>query len=112
MDKSNYLTKICDVAFITLKKNSISSKTLPGKVQNYMILGKPLLGIGSDEIKRTIKESISGYYAENDKDLAKKILKLNNDKKKNKIFGKNAKNFVISFFSFKNNINILKKLFI
>ena len=112
VDKSNYLTKICDVAFITLKKNSISSKTLPGKVQNYMVLGKPLLGIGSDEIKKIIMMSRSGYYGVNDKDLAKKILKLNNNKKKNKILGKNAKNFVTNNFSFKNNINILRRLFV
>ena len=80
-------------------------------MQNYG-LGKPLLGIGSDEIKKIIMMSRSGYYGVNDKDLAKKILKLNNNKKKNKILGKNAKNFVTNNFSFKNNINILRRLFV
>ena len=70
--------------------------TVPAKLQTYMALGKPIIGVLSGEGANIIKESRSGLIEENYDyiELAKKI---NNFANKSELelheMGKNAMNF-------------------
>lgn len=61
---------------VTLKKDDLISKTLPGKIQTYMAAGRPIIGAIDGETKEIIKEARAGYVceAENYKELSKLIL--------------------------------------
>lgn len=52
------LYKIADVMLVTLEDKSYANMTIPGKVQSYMAVGKPIIGSinGScaDFIKTTV----------------------------------------------------------
>jgi glycosyltransferase involved in cell wall biosynthesis len=50
-----------DALLVTLKKDPIFSKTIPGKVQSYLATGIPLLGMLDGEGAKVIQESGSGY---------------------------------------------------
>lgn len=65
-----------DVMLVTLKKDDLISKTLPGKVQTYMAARRPIIGAIDGETKEIIKEAQAGYVceAENYKELSKLIL--------------------------------------
>lgn len=51
----------CDAAFIALKKNKISERILPAKLQSYLACGLPVLGCIDGEVNKIIKKSHSGY---------------------------------------------------
>ena len=51
---------MADAMIVTMKKNDIISKTLPGKVQGYMAAGKPILGAIDGETANIIEESNCG----------------------------------------------------
>lgn len=51
---------MADVMLVTMQKNDVISKTLPGKVQTYMAAGKPLLGAIDGETKKVIEEAQCG----------------------------------------------------
>ena len=82
--------------------------TVPAKLQTYMALGKPIIGVLSGEGANIIKESRSGLTEENYdyKELANKI---NNFANKSELelyeMGKNAMNF----YQKKYNSDIRKK---
>lgn len=49
-----------DLAFLSLNKNPVFSKTIPAKLQTYLACGKPILAVAEGETKQIIKESQSG----------------------------------------------------
>jgi glycosyltransferase involved in cell wall biosynthesis len=49
-----------DVLIVTLKRNDIFSRTIPGKVQSYLAYGKPIVGMIDGEARRIIEESGCG----------------------------------------------------
>ena len=51
---------MADAMLVTLYKNDVISKTLPGKVQTYMAAGKPIIGAIDGEAARVITESGCG----------------------------------------------------
>lgn len=67
-----------DCLLVTLKKSSIFSLTIPGKLQSYMAIGKPLLGSLDGISKDIINESASGMAsdAEDFKTLAQNAIHL------------------------------------
>ncbi len=66
---------------VTLVKNDIVSKTLPGKVQSYMAAGKPIIGAIDGETREIIAEAKCGYVceAENYQELAKLMREFKNE---------------------------------
>lgn len=54
---------ICNAAFIALKKDKISEKILPAKLQSYLACGLPVLGCIDGETMKIIKKSHAGYCA-------------------------------------------------
>ena len=65
-----------DAMLVTLKNDSMISSTLPGKVQSYMISGKPIIGAINGETKYIINEAKCGLCcdAEDYKELANLIV--------------------------------------
>lgn len=86
---------------ISVVDNHASFWTLPGKLQTYMGMGKPVLGIASGETKRVIEMSDCGYCAEaGDADgfkfLVNKFLTLSRSEQDN--MGVNGRNYAEIYF--------------
>ena len=94
--------KNIDAMYLSLNSSDLFNKTVPAKLQSYMALSKPVIGLISGEGAKIIKDAKCGIYSENDNfvELSKKILKLMNsssltlDK-----LGKNGRNFYDIYFS-------------
>ena len=52
---------MADAMLVTLYKNDVISKTLPGKVQTYMAAGKPIIGAIDGEAARVISLAKCGF---------------------------------------------------
>ncbi len=65
---------------VTLSKNEILSRTLPGKVQSYMAAGKAIIGAIDGEANEIIREANCGMVceSENYEDLAKIFIDMKN----------------------------------
>lgn len=61
-----------DIMLVSLASNEVINKTLPGKVQSYMISKKPIIGILDGEGKRVINESNCGIILDS-KNIQKSI---------------------------------------
>jgi len=83
-----------DAMLITLKADPFISMTLPGKVQSYMAVGKPVIGAVDGEAARVLKEAMCGYCgkAESEKELAGNILQFIKCEEK-QAFGENARKY-------------------
>ena len=86
------------IAFI---KNNPLSKTIPGKLQTYMFMQKPIIASISGETKKIINDAKCGYAgeAEDVESLIKNIkdfIKLTENEKKR--MGLNARDYVVKQF--------------
>jgi colanic acid biosynthesis glycosyl transferase WcaI len=50
-----------DALLVSLKASHVFSKTIPGKVQSYLMAGKPILGMLDGEGARVIDEANAGF---------------------------------------------------
>ena len=88
-----------DAMLVTLKADPILSLTLPGKVQSYMAVGKPVIGAIDGEAKVIIEEAQCGFCGKSEEaeELAENIKKF--IESKNKIeMGLNARKFYKKYF--------------
>ena len=53
--------KEADAFLITLDRDPILSRTLPGKMQTYMASGRPIIGAADGEISAVIRDSGCGF---------------------------------------------------
>lgn len=86
---------VCDMAFISLKKDELSNQVLPAKLQSYLACGIPILGCVDGEAKDVIENSKAGYCVEHNSiqivEKIEEILKLS--KKDFNIMQENAVRF-------------------
>ena len=85
-----------DALLVCLKKNKIFSMTIPGKLQTYMMAGKPILAMLDGEGARVVNEANAGYScnAENFDVLADNVIAMSNLKKiELEVLGNNARNY-------------------
>lgn len=104
INKIPTLVNNASALFLSLKNDDIFSKTVPAKLQSYMALGKPIIGVLNGEGARLITESNCGIVEENYDyiELAKKInnfIKMSNSELS--VLGKNGKTFYQKKFSSK-----------
>ena len=102
LKKIKPLFNFADALYLSLQKKNVFKKTIPGKLQTYLISGKPIVAMISGEANKIIKESNSGYVVEGDnyKGLMNKIIKfLTLSKKKKKIFGLNGIKYAKQHFN-------------
>ena len=91
-----------DALLVTLEKNPIISRVLPGKVQSYMAAGKPLIGAIDGAAKEVIVESGCGLAAEaeNAEQLAEMIREFCAlTAEQRAILGKNGREYYDRYFT-------------
>jgi len=94
--------KNADSLFLSLKNDNIFFNTVPAKLQTYMALGKPIIGLLRGDAADIIKQSNCGIVEENYDyiELAEKINNFANklEPELNQL-GKNARSFYEKNFS-------------
>jgi len=95
--KAANLLKNADLLLFSLSKQKTFSYTIPGKLQNYLGLGKPIVGMINGEANRLINNNNLGLAckASDFKSLARNIIKIKKMKnKKKELLSANCLNFV------------------
>ena len=110
-DVKSYINH-ADALYLSLKKNNTFSKTIPGKLQTYMFMQKPIIASISGETKKIINDAKCGYAgeAEDVESLIKNIkdfIKLTENEKKR--MGLNAREYVVKHFKKENILDNLNK---
>ena len=89
-----------DAMLVTLNADPVLSLTLPGKVQSYMAVGKPIIGAIDGESAEVIKEAECGYCGKaDDVDELVKNIKLFIESTEKEQMGLNARKFYEEFFA-------------
>ena len=67
--------KLANAMFLSLRKNHVFAKTIPAKLQSYLAMKKPVVGVLEGEGAKIIKQSKCGIVQENGdyKELANQI---------------------------------------
>lgn len=102
---------MADAMLVTMKKDSVLSMTLPGKVQTYMAAGKPIIGAIDGEASIVISDSVSGVCgpAEDAKKLAENVRAfIQMDRR---LLGRNAREYYEEYFEKQMFLDKLKKTF-
>ena len=105
--------KKADAMLVTLKADAVLSMTLPGKVQSYMAVGKPIIGAIDGETEKVIAAAECGYCgkAEDDKELAENIRKFIKNPNRD-LMGKNARAYYETHFEQKKFMDGLERYFL
>lgn len=101
---------MADAMLITLKADEVLSLTLPGKVQSYMAVGKPIIGAIDGETRKVIEEAKCGYCgkAEYSEELARNIKMFMADADK-ATKGLNARKYYEKHFEERRFMDLLEK---
>lgn len=88
-----------DAMLVTLQEDEVLSMTLPGKVQSYMAVGRPIIGAINGETKKVIEDAKCGYCgrAEDAEALAENIRSFVKNPDKD-LMGKNAREYYEKHF--------------
>lgn len=102
-----------DAMLITLQADPVLSMTLPGKVQSYMAVGKPIIGAIDGETKKVIEDAKCGYFgkAEDAEALAENIRQFIKNSDKN-LMGENARAYYEQHFEQEKFMDKLEKVII
>ena len=92
--------KKADAMLVTLAADPVLSLTLPGKVQSYMAVGKPIIGAIDGETQNVIKEAECGFCsaADDAEALAENVKKFIDTETDRKAMGRNARKFYEEHF--------------
>jgi len=84
--------KLASICIVPHNSNEHTDNTIPHKLYQYMMVGKPIVVSSCPPLARVVKESDSGlvFKAGDEKDFADKILKIYEDKTLQKKFSKNG----------------------
>lgn len=89
-----------DAMLVTLKADPVLSLTLPGKVQSYMAVGKPIIGAIDGETAEVIKSAECGYCGKaEDVDALVQNIKEFVETDHKKQMGENARAFYETYFA-------------
>ncbi|PWM44751.1 MAG: glycosyltransferase WbuB [Clostridiales bacterium] len=90
---------MADAMIITMQSDPVLSLTVPGKLQTYMLAGKPIIGAINGETYSIIKKADCGYAGEAEDQYALannvRLFILNRDN----TFGENSYNYYLKNFS-------------
>ncbi|MBK8944731.1 MAG: glycosyltransferase family 4 protein [Ignavibacteriae bacterium] len=105
--------KAADICLIPHLKTQHTDNTIPHKLFQYMLMGKPVIASNCNPIKRILNEVNAGliYEANNEKYLAEKVIEIFNDQNKINAFGENGKNAVLEKYNWNATSKNLIKLF-
>ena len=89
-----------DAMLVTLQADPVLSLTLPGKVQSYMAVGKPIIGAINGETAEVIKAAKCGYCgAADDADELAKNIELFIQSEEKEQLGLNARAYYETYFA-------------
>ncbi len=105
--------KKADAMLVTLKADEVLSMTLPGKVQSYMAVGKPIIGAINGETEKIIADAKCGYCgkAEDADELADNIKKFIDNPNRD-LMGKNARAYYEEHFEQEKFMDGLERYFL
>ena len=86
------LYKIADAMLVTLEDKPYANMTIPGKVQSYMAVGKPIIGCINGACSNFIKNNEVGFSCPSGNSQALMDLIKNLDLKELEIIGEHSKN--------------------
>ena len=104
---------LSDFALLSLSSKGIFNKTVPAKLQTYMCLSKPVIGMISGEAKEIILNANSGIVIDSlkiDESVEKIIELVNFDKSKIHSLGENGKKYYDKYFNSRLRKNEIKKI--
>lgn len=92
---------LADVCYVSLKNEGIVGSTIPGKIQEYMSAGKPILACMDGDTQQIIDDAKCGLCvpANSKAQLAKAIEQLIEKKEKLILLGENAREYYIRHFT-------------
>ena len=90
-----------DICLIPHKKNPHTDATIPHKLFQYMLMGKPVIVSNCQPLKRVVEETNSGlvFEAGDEKDLADKVIALYRDRNLRENLGKNGRDAVLKRYN-------------
>ena len=89
---------MADAMIVTLAKDELISKTLPGKVQSYMAAGKPIVASIDGEATIVLSEAKCGLFCESENYNYLSIIMKEITKTDLFLLGSNAKKFYNEHF--------------
>lgn len=101
--------RMADIAFVSLVEQGVFDTVLPGKIIDYMSMGKPIVGAVSGYSANIINKACCGYVSPHRSvdELYIHIMNLAQDKKLRMQLGENGYKFACQHYSWKNNITVL-----
>lgn len=108
MPKFYYLADVC---FVSLRDEGVVGSTIPGKVQEYMSAGKPILACMNGDTAQVIHDAKCGICvpADDKEQLAEAIIELANRKSELEEMGINAKKYYEEYFTLGAHVDALEK---
>lgn len=100
------------IAYVSLVQKTVFDKVLPGKIIDYMCVGKPIVADVAGFAATMIREAGCGLIAENRsvEDISKQILTLANNRALLDSLGSNGYQYAKKHFSWNNNIEGLRNI--
>lgn len=100
------------IAYVSLVEESVFDKVLPGKVIDYMCVGKPIVADVSGFAANMIRDAGCGLIAENRSvdEIATHIITLANNTDLAETFGSNGYKFAKEHFNWNNNFEGLRHI--
>lgn len=103
-----------DVALLSLAPDPLFDKTIPAKLQTYLSVGMPILGLIDGESKSIIEEANSGLVAsltDTSLQINHIIAFLNNTEEEMSVFRKNSKRYAQKYFDKEQLLKIMDAYF-
>ena len=103
---------IGDICVVSLKDEGITGYTIPGKVQEYMSAGKPILAYMNGDTRAIMEESMCGrcVEADNIEGLIEAIADTIECRNRLPELGKMAKEYYENHFTLEQHVNYLEKI--
>ncbi len=108
----SYITA-SDICLIPHLKTGHTDNTIPHKLFQYMLLGKPVISTDCDPLERIVQATQSGlvFSSNNEKELAQCILSIHGDKDKAEHMGQNGIAAVKNTYNWENTAKALVQLY-
>ena len=102
-----------DFCFLSLRDEGAVSWTIPGKLQEYMSAGKPILAAINGDARYVVEDAQCGFCVNYDdrKGLAKIILNYSNNKAALVSFGKKSREYYLKHFTLSRHVDCLEYVF-